>query len=112
MSEEGRVRFTTKGQTLYAISLAWPANNELVIPALGEGKGLEGKIEKIELLGHNGALEFTQDDAGLKVKFPAEKPCDYAYSLKISGLKFPPAAASTPVDPATLPSDATGIIQQ
>jgi alpha-L-fucosidase len=112
VSEEGRVRFTTKGQTLYAISLAWPANNELVIPALGEGKGLEGKIEKVELLGHNGALEFTQDDAGLKVKFPAEKPCDYAYSLKISGLKLPPAAASTPVDPATLPSDATGIIQQ
>ena len=111
MSEEGRIHFTTKDQTLYAISLAWPTN-ELIIPALGEGKGLEGKITKVELLGHSGALEFIQDAAGLKVKFPAEKPCDYAYSLKISGLKLPPAADSKPVDPATLPSDATGIIQQ
>jgi len=112
MSEEGRVNFTTKGQTLFAISRAWPENGELVIPALGADKGLEGKIEKVELLGHDGALEFTQDAAGLKVKFPAEKPCDFAYSLKISGLKLPPAADSKPVDPATLPSDATGIIQQ
>jgi alpha-L-fucosidase len=112
MSEEGRVHFTTKDQTLYAISLDWPANNALTISALGEGKGLEGKIEKVELLGHDGPLEFTQDATGLKVTFPAEKPCDFAYSLKISGLKLPPAAPSTPVNPATLPSDATGIIRQ
>ena len=112
MSEEGRVYFTTKGQTLYAISLAWPTNNVLVIPALGEGKGQEGQIEKVELLGHDGSLEFTQTADGLTVKFPAEKPCAYAYALKISGLKLPVAAASTPVNPATLPLDATGIIQQ
>jgi alpha-L-fucosidase len=112
MSEEGRVHFTTKDQTLYAISLDWPANNTLTISALGEGNGLEGKIEKVELLGHNAPLEFTQDAGGLKVTFPAEKPCDYAYSLRISGLKLPPAAPSTPVNPATLPTDATGIIRQ
>jgi alpha-L-fucosidase len=112
MSEEGRVYFTTKGQTLYAISLAWPTNNVLVIPALGEGKGQEGQIKKVELLGHDGSLEFTQTADGLTVKFPAEKPCAYAYALKISGLKLPVAAASTPVNPATLPLDATGIIQQ
>ena len=35
-----------------------------------------------------GALQFTQDADGLKVKFPAEKPCDYAYALKITGLKL------------------------
>ena len=35
-----------------------------------------------------GNLDFTQDAAGLKVKFPAEKPCDFAYALKISGLKL------------------------
>jgi alpha-L-fucosidase len=112
MSEEGRVHFTTKNQTLYAITLDWPTGNELAIRALGEGKGLEGKIEKVELLGHDGALQFTQNADGLKVKFPTEKPCQYAYSLKISGLKLPLAAASTPVDPAILPTDATGIIRQ
>ena len=112
ISEEGRVRFTTKGQALYAISLAWPTNDELVIAALGEGKGLEGKIEKVELLGHNGALEFSSDANELKVKLPAGKPCDYAWSLKISGLKIPSAVPSIPVDPAKLPLDALGIIQQ
>ena len=111
MSEEDRVYFTTKGQTLYAISLAWPTNG-LVIPALGEGKGLEGKIEKVELLGHDGALEFTQDASGLKVKFPAEKPCDYCYALKMSGLKLAPTAASIPAHPAASTSGLMGEIPQ
>jgi alpha-L-fucosidase len=111
ISEESRVHFTTKGQTLYAISLDWPTN-DLVIPALGEGKGLEGKIEKVELIGHDGALEFTQDASSLKVKFPAEKPCDYCYALKITGLKLPPAAASIPSHPVTSTPDAPAVIPQ
>jgi alpha-L-fucosidase len=111
MSEEGRVHFTTKGQTLYAISLAWPTN-DLAIPALGSDTNLEGKITKVELLGHKGELEFTQDASGLKVKFPAEKPCDYCYVLKITGLKLPPAAASIPSHPVTSTPDAPAVIPQ
>jgi len=110
MSEEGRVHFTTKGQTLYAISLAWPTN-DWVIPALGSDKNLEGKITKVELLGHKGEIEFTQDADGLKVKFPAEKPCDYCYALKITGLKLPPPAASVPAHPATSAAPAGEIPQ-
>jgi alpha-L-fucosidase len=83
ISEEGKIHFTTRGDTLYAISLTWPAG-ELVIPALGEGRGHAGKIGKVELLGHAGELEFTRDAVGLHVKFPPEKPCDFAYSLRIS----------------------------
>jgi alpha-L-fucosidase len=111
MSEEGRVHFTTKGQTLYAISLAWPTN-DLIIPALGQGRLLDGKIEKIELLGHKGALEFTQDADGLKVKFPSEKPCDFAYAMKITGLTLAPAAASIPAHPAASISAPMGEIPQ
>jgi hypothetical protein len=33
-------------------------------------------------------LEFSQDETGLKVKLPIEKPCDFAYTLKITGLKL------------------------
>jgi hypothetical protein len=40
------------------------------------------------LLGHGEPLKFTQDSDGLKVKFPPERPCDFVYSLKISGLKL------------------------
>jgi hypothetical protein len=35
-----------------------------------------------------GALKFSQDGAGLKVKLPAEKPCEHAFALKISGLSL------------------------
>ncbi len=91
ISEQSCVHFTTKGDCLYAISLVWPAD-ELVIPAPGQGKATDGKIEKVEMLGHDGALHFTRDAAGLHVTFPDKKPCDVACSLKITGLKPPPAA--------------------
>jgi len=81
------IRFTTHGDMLYATVMHWPSG-EVVINSLASGKAVQGKIRKVELLGHPGALEFTQDAVGLHVKFPAEKPCDYAYVLKINGLKL------------------------
>jgi alpha-L-fucosidase len=105
------IRFTTHGDTLYATVMSWPGDEAVVASlalspsnglalspsnglalspsnGLAVGKAPQGKIEKVELLGHAGALAFTQDAAGLHVKFPAEKPCDYAYVLKITGLKL------------------------
>jgi alpha-L-fucosidase len=82
------IRFTTHGDTLYAIVMSWPTDGQAVITSLATGQPVDGKIEKIEMLGHTGDLEFTQDGQGLKVMFPAEKPCDYAYVLKLSGLKL------------------------
>ena len=84
---EGNIRFTTKGDTLYAISLGWPTN-EVSIASLSATNSSLGKISSVELLGHQGALEFSQDETGLKIKLPADKPCDYAYSFKITGLKL------------------------
>jgi alpha-L-fucosidase len=81
---EDKVRFTTKGKTLYAILLGWPGK-EAVIPALAAGK-VAGKIEKINLLGHTGALQLSQDETGLHVTMPDEKLCDYAFALEIAGL--------------------------
>ncbi len=83
------IRFTTHGDTLYATVMSWPGD-EAVITSLATGaKDLPpGKIEKVELLGAKVPLAFTQDSAGLHVKFPAEKPCDYAYALKITGLRL------------------------
>jgi alpha-L-fucosidase len=79
---EGKVRFTTKGPALYAILLGWPGDTTLIL-ALAEGK--VPKIERVRLLGHEGALPFVQDGTGLKVTLPAEKPCDYAFALEIRG---------------------------
>ena len=79
-------RFTTKGDTLYAIALSWP-ETEAVIAALASTNAVAGKVKTVTLLGHKGRLEFTQDATGLKIRMPAAKPCDYAWAFKITGSK-------------------------
>jgi len=56
----------------------------------------------VTMLGHAGKLKFTQDADGLKVTLPADKPCDYAYTLKISGLKMNPPGPAVPAVMADL----------
>ncbi len=78
------VRFTTKGEALYAILLAWPEGGEATIRSLGANLRLyPGEIGSVELLGVKGALNWSQDEEGLKVQLPPERPCDHAYVLKI-----------------------------
>jgi alpha-L-fucosidase len=102
MFGEGTVRFTAKGNTFYAILLGWPGE-QAVIPALASGK--YPKIEQVHLLGHKGPLKFVQDEAGLKVQMPSEKPCDYAFSLEITGQSKSTASAvnAETAVPATQP---------
>ena len=77
------IRFTRKADTVYATLLAWP-EGEAVVKSLGTGAGLlKAEVTGVSLLGHEGALEWTQDEVGLRVTLPAGKPCDYAYVLKV-----------------------------
>ena len=78
---EGQFRFTTKGNVLYAISMKW-SEQPLVI-ALITPEAI--KVKSVTLLGHEGKIGFTQDEQGLKITFPTEKPCEYAYTFKIEG---------------------------
>ena len=99
-------RFTVKGDNLYAIAQSWPGDTAL-ITSLAKGKTLDGqvpqgKIKTVTLLGSPGKLKFTQDADGLKVKLPADKPCDYAWTLKIVGLKMNPAGPPVPAVMADL----------
>jgi alpha-L-fucosidase len=66
--------------------MAWPGT-EGIVTSLAANQS-PGKVQKVELLGLDGPLEFKQDADGLKVGFPSEKPCDFAYALKITGLKL------------------------
>ena len=78
------IRFTTRGTTLYAIALAWPADGRLTIKSLATGSGLySGKIGKVELLGSAGPVKWTQSADGLAVDLPTQKPSDFALSLRI-----------------------------
>jgi len=94
------IRFTRKGDTLYAIVMDWPGERAVVTSlALGSPDLPPGDIEKVELLGHPAPLDFTQNAEGLVVMMPEKKPCDYAYVLKITGLQLTkrsaPATATT-----------------
>jgi alpha-L-fucosidase len=91
-SEGKNIRFTVKGDDLYAIFTGNYPGTTAVIQSLATSLAPEGKITSVTLLGNSGELPFTQDDKGLTVTLPATPPCDYAYAIKISGLKMNPPA--------------------
>jgi alpha-L-fucosidase len=105
------IRFTTKGDnTLYAFALGWPEDGKLSIRSLARFPGVTAKIASITLLGGGDApLKFTHDEQALTVELPAQKPCDYAVALKITGESlrgFKPELAVPPTP--TVAPDASG----
>ncbi|HYO07511.1 MAG TPA: alpha-L-fucosidase [Tepidisphaeraceae bacterium] len=82
------VRFTVKGDALYAIILGnWPGE-QAVIKSLSTGQAPGGKIQSITLLGGSGDLQFKQDADGLHVQLPSSAPGNHAHVLKITGLEM------------------------
>jgi len=71
------VRFTSKGNTLYAFVMGWPQGEAVV-------RSVSSKVQGVELLGYKGRVRWSQDPGGLKVQMPAEKPCEHAIGLKIA----------------------------
>jgi alpha-L-fucosidase len=71
------IRFTTKGDTLYAISLGKPTA-PLAIRSLGKSAGLlDRKIASVQQLGANGSPQWTQQgDALVITPLPAAMPAD------------------------------------
>lgn len=77
------IRFTTKGNDFYAIVLNW-GNDGVLVKSLNKEAINDAKILGINLLGSDEKINWEQTDEGLKIAFPEKKPCDYAYSFKIS----------------------------
>jgi alpha-L-fucosidase len=72
------IRFTSRDDVVYAIVMDWPDDRQVKIESLaGE------KIRSIELLG-SGGVEFQSIQDGLNITFPEKKPCNHAYTLKIT----------------------------
>jgi alpha-L-fucosidase len=86
-SGEDDLRFTRKGDTLYALALTWPEDGSLRISSLGRGADV-GKIEDVTLLGHGGRLVWSRDREGLSVTLPDEAPSDYAAAFEIKGSRL------------------------
>jgi alpha-L-fucosidase len=81
----GDMRFTVKGDTLYAILLGWPEDRKINIKSLAAGNAFRpGNIGRIEMLG-GGELRFQQNTNALEVTLPENRPAlPYAVVLKIS----------------------------
>jgi alpha-L-fucosidase len=78
------VRYTRKGDTVYAFVMGWPGK-EAVIPSLAtSAKQGVGRIQNVELLGA-GKMKFTQDETALKVQLPEQQPSEHAIAFKIIG---------------------------
>ena len=77
------IRFTTKGNDFYAIILNWDADYVL-IKSLDKAAIGDAKVRNVTLLGSPEKLRWEETPQGFKIYFPKQKPCDYAYSFKIS----------------------------
>ena len=82
------VRFTVKGDTLYAFLLAWPASGRAQIKTLATNSPpLAGrKVAAVSLVGYEGRLNWSQDEQAFTVQLPEKAPSDYAVTLRIKGL--------------------------
>jgi alpha-L-fucosidase len=77
-------RFTTKGNNLYAIELAWPSGKEVVIHSL-TGEALKGRqIRSVALLGSDAPLTYRSQADGLHIDLPPKPAEDYAYSFQVA----------------------------
>ncbi len=78
------IRFTTKGDVLYATVLGWPQGGEVVVQALGSNLPLQSKaIKHVSLVGSGEAVQWSRDSMALRVTLPAITPCEHAFVLKI-----------------------------
>ena len=83
------IRFTTKGDAIYAILLDWPSDHGVVIKSFAVGSAetparLGREVASVSLLGSAEKLPWQRDAAGLHVVLPAARPGSDAYSLKIA----------------------------
>jgi alpha-L-fucosidase len=82
------IRFTTRGDALYAILLDWPGDGaEVQIRSLA-GSAAPSALTRVRMLGHSEDLDWAIKDGTFTVQMPGEKPCDHAVVLKISDTKL------------------------
>jgi alpha-L-fucosidase len=77
------IRFTRKGEMVYAFAFVWPTNGQLTIKTLAKGAAaLPKPVQRVELIGA-GPVKFSQDANGLTLTLPEKAPNEYAYAFII-----------------------------
>ena len=78
------VRYTQRDNALYATLMGWP-EKEITLAALALGGPVAtAQITDVRMLGSGAPLTWSQNEAGLTVQMPPDRPCDHAYVLKMT----------------------------
>jgi len=78
------LRFTTQGETLYAIAMAWPEDGQLTIGALAEGaEHYPGAIGAVERVSTGAPLAWTRTAEGLRVDLSGQPPEEHAVAIRV-----------------------------
>jgi alpha-L-fucosidase len=64
--------------------MGWPDKQALIKP-LATAAGAAFKVRNVALLGFKGKVRWAQEEKGLAVQMPEQKPCDHAIALKVTG---------------------------
>lgn len=73
---ENDVRFTQKGNTVYAIQLGWPGEGQELTLATFANEAKDLKVKKVSVLGSKERIKWKRTDAGLRVVAPKNKPAE------------------------------------
>lgn len=73
--------FTLKDESIYAIAIEYPDDNNALISSLNISSGYD--IQSVKMLGYDEPLSFEQGENGLMVSLPELKPDLNGYALKI-----------------------------
>jgi alpha-L-fucosidase len=76
-------RFTSKGNILYAFSMALP-QGDARIKSLGNQSPQTVKVTNVELVGSPAKLKWTQQDDALVISCPAKLPSQFVSTFKIT----------------------------
>ena len=83
---EQDIRFTRKGETVYAIALAWPATGTVALKALAaNAPSASREIASVEALGVAGDVTWTRDAQALRVRLgapPTPLPAAVAFRIR------------------------------
>ncbi|MDP1026982.1 alpha-L-fucosidase [Sphingomonas sp. KR1UV-12] len=77
------IRFTTKGDTLYALTLGEPSATVAITALRLDNPHERRRVRKVRLLGHRGSVSFRQTDAALVIDVPPTLPTRHASAFAI-----------------------------
>lgn len=78
------LRFTTKGDALYALAMEWPADGRITLTALSDAS--TGTVERVDLLGRDGSpLPFRRTEQGIEITLPEAPNTTPMLALRLRG---------------------------